>query len=1191
MPRLSRVCWSEIQHRFSVITLTARWSTVLAICLSFVLFTVAFTSAKAQAVYGSIGGTVVDSSGGSVADAKVTITDTARQVVYTTQTDSSGRYDEKHLIAGNYRVNIEAPGFKSVISSVDVSVDTVTTFDAVLQPGAVTETVNVVDAAPLLKTERTDVSTVLSSQQVNELPTFGRNFSQLLLVTPGTVQFCWGDTSTENPQSGLAVNVNGQMFVGVNTILDGTDNRDFLYGNMLIVPTLDSIAESKVTTSSYDAEFGQISAALVTVTTKSGTDHWHGSGFFYRRSDATFARDPFAEAVADPVTGRFIPPTLWGQFGGSLGGPIVKNKLFIFGDYQGTRAHDGGSAEAEVPTQAERNGDFSRWSNNPIFNPFSGCPSSTCVNGIQDDLSQRTQFQSNGQANVIPQSQISPVATALLKYIPLPLPQFANNPVGTFNYEASGDEIYHGDAVDVRADYFANDKWRLFDRYTFTQFHKQAPGLFGGAVGGPQLNQIGYTGVGDTRPQSNSFGVSYAVGPSLLLDFRFGWYKQRINVNPLVNGDFATQAGAPGLNLPTDPTTNNMPHFSIEEGPGELDFGNGLYNNCNCPLIERMQQFQEIGNVTKTAGKHTFKFGPDFHRLQNLRLPSDEHRSGEVYTTNALTQGPVEPGLGMAGFLLGQVSQFNRYISHDENAGERQWRFFFYGEDVWHVTPKLTLNYGLRWEIYRPQTVTGKDQGGWFNLSNGEIDVAGENHVPLSGPLFTNLKNFAPRAGIAYQVDSKTVVRMGYGRSFDVGMFGTIFGHTVTQNLPVLGTQQINPLPNQWDGAFALATGPPLLDPATVLNSQPVGPDGNHIYPDGFRAWVLPFHTHMPTVDSWNATVQRQITPTFSLQAAYVGNKGTHIFVGENNWINLNTQTEVGFCQPGVTGSVCLSQQQRLPYFQTPNAFNLTAGLQCMCNPGDNHYNSLQVQADKRLSHGLNVLGNYTYSHAKNHDTPDFLYDKDLLYGRPSWQRDQNITVSTIYELPFGKGKMLAGNAPSAVNYIIGGWQLVNVTTIMSGTGVNPSYGECSNDNDAGVCFPNVVGSSHVSHPNKSQWFAQTEVDSSTGIPTALGTNGQSSGPWQRPAMPAPGSPSFGNAQRNSIIGPKWFDSDLSTIKTIPVHELLTVQFRAEAFNVFNHPNLGNPGGCVDCAGGSTIQNLANNAIMRRMQFGLRFDF
>jgi hypothetical protein len=1196
MPSLSRASWrgilQEIPQRFSAVTLNVRWRTVLAAaCLSLLLPAITLPSAEAQAVYGSIAGTVVDATGTNVANAKVTITDTARQVVFKTQTDSSGRYEEKHLITGSYEVRIEEEGFKSVVSTVDVSVDSVTTFDATLQPGAVSETVNVLDEAPLLKTERTDVSTVLSTRQVNELPTFGRNFSQLLLVTPGTVQFCWGDTSTENPQSGLAVNVNGQMFVGVNTILDGTDNRDFLYGNMLIVPTLDSIAESKVTTSSYDAEFGQISAALVTVSTKSGTDKWHGSGFFYRRSDAAFARDPFAEAVADPVTGRFIPPTLWGQFGGSLGGPIRKNKLFIFGDYQGTRAHDGGSAQAEVPTQAERNGDFSRWSNNPIFNPYSGCPSSTCVNGIQDDLSQRTQFAYNGQPNVIPPSMISPVSTALLKYVPLPLSQFANNPVGTFNYEASGDEIYHGDAVDVRADYFSSDKLRLFDRYTFTQFHKEAPGLFGGAVGGPQLNQIGYTGVGNTRPQSNSFGVSYAVGPTLLFDFRFGWYKQRINVDPLVNGDFATQAGAPGLNIPSDPTTNNMPHFSISEGPGELDFGNGLYNNCNCPLIERMQQFQEIGNVTWTKGKHTFKFGPDFHRLQNLRLPSDEHRSGELYTTNALTQGPTEPGVGMAGFLLGEVSQFQRYISQDDTAGERQWRFFFYGQDTWHVTNKLTVNYGLRWEIYRPQTVTGKGQGGWFNLSNGEIDVAGENHVPLSGPLFTNLRNFAPRAGIAYEVNPKTVVRLGYGRSFDVGMFGTIFGHTVTQNLPVLGTQQINPLPNQWDGAFALATGPPLLDPATVLDSQPVGPDGNHIYPDGFRAWVLPFHTHMPTVDSWNATIQRQITPNFSLQAGYVGNKGSHIFVGENNWINLNTQTEVGFCQPGVTGSVCLSQQQRLPYYQAPYPFNLTAGLQCMCNPGDNHYNSLQVQADKRLSNGLNILGNYTYSHAKNHDTPDFLYDKSLLYGRPSWQRNQNITVSTIYELPFGKGKMLAGNSPSVVNYIIGGWQLVNVTTIMSGAGVNPSYGECSNDNDAGVCFPNVVGSTHVSHPNKNQWFAQTPNDPSTGIPTALAANGQSSGPWQRPVTPAPGSPSFGNAARNSIIGPKWFDSDLSGIKIVPIGEQLRVQFRAEAFNVFNHPNLGNPGGCVDCGGGATIQSLANNAMMRRIQLGLRFDF
>lgn len=1189
------------RRRFRTLRRNLRSDLVLPLaCLSLLLPVLLASPASGQAVYGSIGGSVVDSSGGSVANAKVTITDTARGVAFTTQTDDSGRYDERHLIAGRYKVKIEAQGFKSVASEIDVSVDTIATFDATLQPGTVSETVNVVDEIPLLKTERTDVSTVLSTTQVNELPTFSRNFSQLLLVTPGTVQFCWGDTSTENPQSGLAVNVNGQMFVGVNTILDGTDNRDFLYGNMLIVPTLDSIAETKVTTSSYDAEFGQISAALVTVSTKSGTDQWHGSAFFYRRSDATYARDPFAQANPDPVTGRFIPPTLWGQFGGSIGGALIKNKFFIFGDYQGTRAHDGGSALAVVPTQAERNGDFSAWaSNNPIFNPF--CTSgATCVNGIQDDLSQRPQFQYNGKLNVIDPSLISPVATALLNYIPLPLDKLENAPgyqPGQPNYAASGDEIYHADALDVRADYFYSDRLRLFDRYTFTQFHKEAPGLFGGAVGGPQLNPIGYTGVGDTRPQSNSFGVSYPIKPTLLMDARMGWYKQRINVDPLVKGNFASQAGAPGLNIPTDPTTNNMPHFSIQEGPGQLDFGNGLYNNCNCPLIERMQQFQGIGNLTWTVGKHTFKFGPDIHRMQNLRLPSDQHRSGEVYTFNALTlgeQGGTQVGgLGMAGFLLGGVSQFQRYISRVETAGEREWRFFFYGQDTWRVTSKLTLNYGLRWEIYRPQTVTGKDDGGWFNLANGEIDVAGENGVPLSGPVVTNLRNFAPRAGIAYQASPKTVVRIGYGRSFDVGMFGTIFGHTVTQNLPVLGTQQINPLPNGWDGAFNLSVGPPLEDPATVLNNQPVGPDGNHIYPDGFRAWVMPFHTHMPTVDSWNATVQRQITPTLSLQAAYVGNKGSHIFVGENNWINLNTPTEAGFCPSGSNVAPCADQLHRLPYYQSPHNFGLTTGLQCMCNPGDNHYNSLQMQLDKRFSHGLTLLGNYTFSHAKNHDSPDFLYDPALEYGRPSWQRNQNITVSTIYELPFGRGKFLAGNAPSVLNYMVGGWQLINVTTIMSGSGVNPGYQECGGDNDAGVCFPNVVGSWHVSHPNKTGWFASTElVPCAQGMcPTPLQTNGQASGPWARPATPVLGSPSFGNAERNSIIGPKWFDSDLSVVKMIPVGEDVKIQFRAEAYNVFNHPNLGNPNSCVDCFGAGTINNLASNAIMRRMQFGLRFDF
>jgi hypothetical protein len=224
---------------------------------------------------------------------------------------------------------------------------------------------------------------------------------------------------------------------------------------------------------------------------------------------------------------------------------------------------------------------------------------------------------------------ISTAAQNLLKYIPLPN---INQTDPTLpNYSGGASDVYNGDAITGRADYFYSDNLRFFDRYTFTQFTKSAPGLFGAIAGGPQLNQLGYTGSGDTRPQSNSFGFDKTLRPTLLTDFRFGWYKQRINVDPLANGDYATQAGAMGLNIPSDPLTNNMPHFSIQ-GQGGFDFGNGLYNNCNCPLIERMQEFQVVNNWTWTKGNHTIKFGPDVRRLQNLRIPSDQHRSGELTT-------------------------------------------------------------------------------------------------------------------------------------------------------------------------------------------------------------------------------------------------------------------------------------------------------------------------------------------------------------------------------------------------------------------------------------------------------------------------------------------------------------------------------------------------------------------------------
>ena len=706
-------------------------------------------TAMAQAVYGSIAGTVFDGSGAPIANANVTVTNVERNTTTQVTTNESGNYAQTHLIIGHYIVRVEAPGFNvEVQEGVELAIDTVSTVDFHLKPGKVQETVQVLGEAPLLKTERTDVATTLSEKQVQDLPTFGRNFSELLLQTPGAVQFNWNDTSTENPQGGIAVNVNGQMFVGVGGQIDGTDNRDMMYGNMIIVPNLDSVVEAKITSSNYDAEFGSASAAVVTTSTKSGTNQFHGSAFLYRRNDIFQARDPFTQSTPDPVTGRLLPHSLWDQFGGSIGGPFVKNKIFFFGDYQGTRAKDGGSATSVVPTAAERTGDFSAWlqGSNPqiIYNPYD-------ASGNIVDPSLRQPFP----GNVIPQQYLSAPATALLKYVPLP--NISNVAPGINNYAGGGHDVFHGDATNIRVDYFATPKLTMFERYTFTQFLKSAPGLFGALAGGPQLNGIGYTGAGSTRPQSNALGFNYALKPSILTDFRFGWYRQRIFVSSLVDGSFASDAGAPGLNIPGDETTQNLPNFNISGtsgqgsgagGQGGFQFGSSLYNNCNCPLIEKMQQYQFINNWSFIKGNHTVKVGGDIRRLQNLRVPSDQHRAGQLTFTSDITLGPDSGGLPLASYLLGEVNSFSRYVSSSLHAGERQTRTFTYAQDTWRMSPRLTVNYGLRWEIYNPQTVTSARNGGWLQLDTGEIKVAGVNGVPLNGGVRNSYTNLAPQAWV-----------------------------------------------------------------------------------------------------------------------------------------------------------------------------------------------------------------------------------------------------------------------------------------------------------------------------------------------------------------------------------------------------------------------------------------------------------
>jgi hypothetical protein len=1126
-----------------------------------VLFLVLCSGAlHAQAVYGSIVGTVVDSSGAVVSGAKITITDLGRQVATTTTTNESGNYTQRALIVGRYGLRVEAPGFKTVIQdNIGVSVDVETRVDVQMEVGEVTQTMEVTAEASVLKTERSDVATTWSEKTVTNLPTLNRRFTNFQLMTPGVVSFPTSMTaaSAENPQGSYRMLVNGQSFAGTSHLLDGTDNHDAVLGWIVINPTLESVTEAKITTANYDAEFGVASAGVVSAQTKSGTNAIHGSVFEFLRNNVMQARNPFTQSRAIPNTGgRTIPLTQWNQYGASIGGPIQRNKLFYFGDFQGTRRNTGGGTLLRVPNAAERAGDLSGLGLN-IFDPASGSTPAT-----------RTQFP----GNIIPPSRLSQQAQNLLKLIPLPN---SSAVLDQPNYSASGGVKFNDEAVNTRVDYYVSTDLQVFGRYSLQQFRMTAPGAYGLLAGGSGLDASGsinaYAGSSDSRNHSIAGGFNYVVSPSLLTDFRFGWFRYKVFGQPNQIGSTpAKDAGVPGVNTGID-FTSGMPAFNVNGygsgGSIPFRFGYSLgVNGCNCPLIQDEDQYQFVNNWTKIQGNHTFKFGADIRRAHNLRVPSDKHRSGEFQFDAARTQGPTGGGSGLATFLIGDVSRFERYVSPVLDANESQNRWFFFGQDSWRVTRKLTVNYGLRWEVYRPQTVGGAGKGGYLDSTTGEIVVAGEG-VGLDLGVESSWKLFAPRLGIAYQLNPKTVIRTGYGRGYNLGVFGSIFGHNVTQNLPVLGIQSDQPA-NNYDAVFTLASGPKELDPASILASQKKGPNGRYMLPNGVTAFMVSNPIRFPTVDAWNFTIQRQIRGDMSFEVGYVGTKGTHVFAGTGGDYDVNQAT--------INGFGTLTTNQRKPFFQK---FGWSQNLRYYGSDASNNYHSVQMKFDKRFGYGLSTMSHFTWSKNIDYDGTYYNQDAKLARGPASNNREQVFFLATLYEVPVGKGRRLMSNASRPLDMLLGGWQVNGTYSWMSGQPFTPSYRDCNSDRDTGWCRPNLVGNPFLENPCQFGWFVTTD--------TPLTANGQTNGPWQRPERGQ-----FGTVGRNFIYGPSFSQMDMSFFKTFTVTERLRVQFRAESFNFLNHTNLANPNACVDCPGtAGRIFGAFANYVPRQWQMALKVEF
>ncbi len=1145
----------RIMHKLSLLA--------LSLLLSLGLASVSF----GQAVYGSIFGSVTDATGAAVPNATVTITNLGTNASETTKTNASGNYNQTRLIPGKYRVKIEAPNFKAaVIDSIVVNVDTASQTDITLQAGAVSEEVTITAEAPLLKTDRADVATTFESRQVTDLPILDRNFTKLILLTPGTQQLQWQHAASENPQGSTQTMVNGQSFSGTGFQLDGTDNRDPILGIIVINPNFESIGETKVTSQNYDAEFGQAIAGVASVSTKSGTNDLHGAAFLFRQNDILQARNPFSQARKDSLTGKFIPDTLKSQFGGAVGGRIIKDKLFFFGDYEGLRSKTGGTRLLSVPTAAARTGDLSAYGVN-IFDP------ATSVFNAQGALVSRTQFA----GNKIPTARLSAQALNILKLIPLPNAPGRLNGT-TDNYVASGIEGFDKDSFNVRIDYKASDKLSMFGRYSFADFARNGPTAFG-AGGGAELVSLG--GDSKVRNQSVAYGFDYAWNATLVTDFRFGFFRYKVNVLPF---DYlkktAEDAGIRGLN--NDEFSSGLFAGFIDGngGTGGTNFGSGLgVNRCNCPLDQDENQFQFVSNTTKFVGNHTFKFGVDVRRAYNLRVPSDVHRSGELSFNNNRTAGTTGgTGLGLATFLLGDVTNFGRYISSSTDARERQWRHFYYGQDAWRASQKLTLNYGVRLDVINPQSINQAGNAGFLSLETGQISTVGVGNTKLNGNV-ENTLNFAPRLALSYKVTDKLVIRAGYGRSYDIGVFGSVFGHSVTQNLPVLAVQRVDN--GSFNRAFNLADGAPAFTQFFGLDKSPKDPtaktntslptSGQFFLPNNVFARVLPDKMRLPSVDAYNVTVQYQLNNSTSVEAAFVGNKGTHVFAGDGPDLNVNQVPITGYT-PGRNGTLAK------PFFQK---FGWTQDIAFFCNCADNHYNSLQLKLDKRFSDGYSVLMHYTYQDQISEDGGYFPFDSNLNRGPAGWQRDHNFVLSQVYELPIGKGKKLGSNWSKTANLVLGGWQFNSNTTIQSGLPFDNCF-DTNGISDTGTCRPNQNGALKTGASRQADGTFKFFNDLSVFSAPAVGT--------------------FGNQKRNSLRGPNYWRTDASLFKKFIISETKHLEFRIESVNFFNHVNLGNPdgfigsfsGGRLNPSGGAgTINSTAyfGSDPQRNFQFALKFKF
>lgn len=1111
--------------------------TALLIALAIGLASAAF----GQATSGTLLGTVTDPSGASIPGAKVSITNDATGITTTAQTNDSGNYVATHLLPGTYTLTFSKDGFQSFIQkNITVSVGTSTSVNAQMQIGSISQHVTVSSAPPTLETSNAEVTTVLNRHMLENLPILGRNFTNFELLLPGAVKNNFQHPLNENPGNDILVNTNGQDYDANNFMINGTTNNDAVLGISILNPPLDSIQEAKVTTSNYDAQFSQAGGSVIQVQTKSGSNQIHGSLFEFLQNDVFQARDPFTQGLHAPGTPapahRGIPELRFNQFGGSIGGPFKKDKAFWFFDYQGNRENLGGSVLTRVPTAAERLGNLSDLGTN-IYDPTTGNP----------DGSGRALFT----GGVIPSMDIVPQAASLLAFLPAPNVPGATGPAP--NYAASGVNNYDTDQFDIRVDHFVTSKLNYFGTFSYEGVYVRSPGAFG-LYGGPQLSPQGvnmYSGRSNDLLDNGVLGINYVVSPTLLADFRFGATRYRIVENPLdANVALANQVGIPGINLPQLAGSGGLPDLNIN-GTGSFQMG----YSCNCPLHQTENLFQWMTDWTKISGNHTVKWGAEIQAAQNLRLPSDQHRAGVYAFNSGVTASLEDPsaGLGLASFLLGDPSSFNRFAQISTNQQDRQKRMFYYGQDTWRVTPKLTLTYGLRWDTWFADKSLHPGQGGRYEIGGNTVFIPGIGGVSESGNVRTKWDNLDPRLGIAYAIRPNTVIRTGWGRSYYAGTFGWNFNDLAADIYPSIVSQRLLSPLNFFPIQFVTGAAPstPSLGTAPPLPVFPAIPSSGMLtLPNGIGTPYIPANQRIPYIDSYNFTVQHAFGKSVTASVGYVGNQGRNLNMG---W-NMNEPI------PGPGPNTA-----RQPYFAQ---YGLTQTIFDKCNCESSNYNALQIQVVKKFSNNLSFTANYTWQKAMDYGefgTPTDQYNTMLDYGPASFNRSNVFTLGHTYFLPFGKGQHFAGNVSGVLGHVISGWQWSGFTTIEAGMPFSAGLASNASLNSFMGLRPDQIGNPFSGTPHdRNQWFNPA-------------------------AFAVPPLYTFGGASRDALTGPPLFSADWALAKNFHITEAANLQFRWAVYNAFNYTNLALPNSNVDTGTAGLISDIG--APMRNMQFGLHLTW